>query len=70
MSHPRRRFSKVALSLCLTAVMAVGGSAGVASAHGFDAAEKPIDLGDPQLMIDGCGIAAYSEAATSGTGKN
>ena len=51
MSHPRRRFSKVALSLCLTAVMAVGGSAGVASAHGFDAAEKPIDLGDPQLML-------------------
>lgn len=51
MSHPRRRFSKVALSLCLTAVMAVGGSAGVASAHGFDAAEKPIDLGDPQLMM-------------------
>jgi len=31
--------------------MAVGGSAGVASAHGFDAAEKPIDLGDPQLMM-------------------
>ncbi len=49
MSQPRRRVSKIILSLSLTATMVAGLGYGVAGASNFDVADKPLDLGNPAV---------------------
>ena len=49
MSQPRRRVSKIILSLSLTATMVAGLGYGVAGASNFDVADKPLDLGNPEV---------------------
>lgn len=49
MSYKGRRIGHTALSLCVTVALTAGVGCGVASATTFDAAKKPLDLGETQV---------------------